>query len=65
MTRRIRDFMNNTSNADPSNNDYSNHDVNMSDTLNFGAPLTKCEPSAVSYVSDSTNKLYKKIIHKI
>lgn len=55
MTRRIRDFMNSANNVDPSStNDYnssSNNSNEFNGNVNFGVPLSKCEPSSTSCVS--------------
>jgi hypothetical protein len=53
MTRRIRDFMTNTSTTDDQLHSHTDQDhQNESDSnRNFGVPLDKCEPSSTSPVS--------------
>jgi hypothetical protein len=56
MTRRIRDFMNSTSNVDSNSNEYNNSSTSndiqeIRNCVNFGVQLAKCEPSSVSFVS--------------
>ncbi len=53
MTRRIRDFMNNTNSGDVNTSD--NNQLNESDiNRNFGVPLDKCESSSISPVIEFT-----------
>ena len=46
MTRRIKDFMNNTYTGDVNNDMLNESDINR----NFGVALEKCESSSISPV---------------
>ena len=52
MTRRIRDFMTNTSTTDDQLHSHTDqdHQNDSESNRNFGIPLEKCEPSSTSPV---------------